>query len=112
LQARLEQEMRQRQELEAGHQRMVAQLEAERAEREAERAEREAERAKRQAQAQRLTDITEFLQGLGQRVGFSLPAGLLVLPLPPRPAAPATPMSMKVFYFRLCLACMASTFLN
>ena len=43
--------MRQRQELEAEHQRMVAQLEAERAE--------------RQAQAQRLTDIMEFLQGLG-----------------------------------------------
>ena len=33
---------------------MAAQLEAE-------RAEREAERAERQAQAQRLTDITEFL---------------------------------------------------
>ena len=30
----------------------------------------EAERAERQAQAQRLTDITEFLQGLGQRVSF------------------------------------------
>ena len=39
MQAWLEQEMRQRQELEAGHQRMAAQLEAE----------REAERAKRQA---------------------------------------------------------------
>jgi hypothetical protein len=37
LQAQLEEEMRQRQELEAGHQRMAAQLEAERAEREAER---------------------------------------------------------------------------
>ena len=84
--------MRQRQELEAGHQRMVAQLEA-----------------RRQAQAQRLTDITEFLQGLGQCAGFSLPAGLLVPPPPPRPAA--TPVSMKVFYFRLCFACMASTFL-
>ena len=98
LQARLEQEMRQRQELEAGHQRMVAQLEAERAE--------------RQAQAQRLMDITEFLQGLGQRVGFSLPAGLLIPPPPPRPTAAATPVSMKVFYFRLCFACMASTFLD
>ena len=87
--------MRQHQELEAGQQRMAAELEAERAE--------------RQAQAQRLTDITEFLQGLGQRVGFSLPARLLVPPLPPRPAA--TPVSMKVFYFRLCFACMASTFL-
>ena len=92
--------MRQRQELEAGQQRMTAQLEAERAEREAER----------EAQAQRLTDITEFLQGLVQRVGFSLPARLLVPP--PRPAAAATPVSMKVFYFRLCFACMASTFLN
>ena len=98
MQARLEQEMRQRQELEAGHQRMAAQLEAERAEWE--------------AQAQRLTDITEFLQGLGQRVGFSLSAGLLVPPLPPRPAALATPVKMKVFYFRLCFACMASTFLD
>ena len=68
--------------------------------------------AERQAQAQRLMDITEFLQGLGQRVGFSLPAGLLVPPPPPRPAAPATPVSMKVFYFRLCFACMASTFLD
>ena len=88
--------MRQCQELEAGQQRMAAQLEAERAE--------------QQAQAQRLTDITEFLQGLGQRVGFSLPAGLLVPP--PRPAAAATPVSMEVFYFRLCFACMASTFLD
>ena len=92
MQARLEQEMRQRQELEARQQRMVAQLEAE-----------------RQAQAQRLTDITKFLQGLGQRVGFSLPAGLLVPPLPPRPAAIATPVIMKVFYFRLCFACIDST---
>ena len=72
----------------------------------------EAERAERQAQAQRLTAITEFLQGLRQRVGFSLPAGLLVPPPPPRSAAATTPVSMKVFYFRLCLACMASTFLN
>ena len=87
MQARLKQEMRQRQELEA-------------------------ERAERQAQAQRLTDITEFLQGLGQRVGLSLPAGLLVPPLPPRPPAPATTVSMKVFYFRLCFACMAATFLD
>ena len=91
MQARLEQEMKERQEL-------GAQLEA--------------ERAKRQAQAQRLMDITDFLQGLGQRVGFSLPAGLLVPPPPPRPTAAATPMSMKVFYFRLCFACMASTFLD
>ena len=90
--------MRQCQELEAGQQRMAAQLEDERAERD--------------AQAQRLTDITEFLQGLGQRVGFSLPAGLLVPPPPLRPTAAATPVSMKVFYFRLCFACMASTFLD
>ena len=90
--------MRQRLELEAGHQRMVAQLEAERAE--------------RQAQAQRLTDITEFLQGLGQRVGFSLPPGLLVPPPPPRPTTTTTPVSMEVFYFRLCFACIASTFLD
>ena len=95
MQARLEQEMRQRQELEAGHQRMVAQLEVE-------RAEREPERTERQAQAQRLTDITEFLQGLGQRVGFSLPPGLLVPPPPPRPAATATPVSMKVFFTFAC----------
>ena len=81
--------MRQRQELEAEHQRMVAQLEAERAE--------------RQAQTQRLTDITEFLQGLGQRVGFSLPARLLVPPLPPRPAALATPVSIKLFTFACAL---------
>ena len=99
MQAWLEQEMRQCLELEAGHQRMVAQLEAER-------------QAERQAQAQRLTDITEFLQGLGQRVGFSLPPGLLVPPPPLRPTATATPMSMKVFYFRLCFACMVSTFLD
>ena len=85
MQAWLEQEMRQCLELEAEHQRMVAQLEAE-----------------RQTQAQRLTDITEFLQGLGQRVGFSLPAGLLVPPLPPRPAAAATPVSMKVFFTFAC----------
>ena len=90
--------MRQHQELEARQQRMAALLEA--------------KRAKRQAQAQRLTNITEFLQGLGQRVGFSLPAGLLVPPPPPRPAAAATPVSMKVFYFRLCFPCMASTFLD
>ena len=105
MQVRLEQEMRQRQELEAGHQRMAAQLEAE-------RAEREAELAERLAQAQRLTDITEFLHGLGQRMGLSLPPGLLVPPPPPRPTAAATPMSMKVFFFRLCFACMASTFLD
>ena len=37
MQVRLEQKMRQCQELESGHQRMAAQLEAERAEREAER---------------------------------------------------------------------------
>ena len=98
MQARLEQEMRQRQELEAGQQRMAAQPEAERAE--------------RQAQAQRLMDITDFLQGLGQRMGLSLPPGLLVPPPPPRPTAAATPLSMKVFYFRLCFACMASTFLD
>ena len=84
---------------------MVAQLEAE-------WAEREAKRAERQAQAQRLTDITEFLQGLGQRVGLSLPPGLLIPPSPSRPAAAATPMSMKVFYFLLCFACMSSTFLD
>ena len=105
MQSRLEQEMRQRQELEAGRQRMAAQLEAE-------RAERKAEQAEWQAQAQRLTDITEFLQGLGQRVGLSLPPGLLVSPPPSRPAAAATPVSMKVFYFRLCFACMTSTFLD
>ncbi|XP_066315140.1 uncharacterized protein [Miscanthus floridulus] len=81
LETRLEHEMRQRRELEARLQKMPAQLEAERAEREAER----------QVQAQRLTDITEFLQGLEQRVGFSLPAGLLVPPPSPRPTAPATP---------------------
>ena len=86
MQARLEQEMRQPQELEAGQLRMVAHLEAE-----------------RQAQAQRLTDITEFLHGLGQRVGFSLPAGLLVPPPPPRPAAPATLVSMKVFFTFACV---------
>ena len=63
----------------------------------------EAERAERQAQAQRLTDIMEFLQGLGQRVGFSLPAGLLVPPPPPRPAAATTPMSMKFFTFAYAL---------
>ena len=81
--------MRQCQELEAGQQRMAAQLEAERAE--------------RLAQAQRLTDIMEFLQGLGQHVGFSLPTGLLVPPLPPRPAAAATLVSMKVFTFACAL---------
>ena len=88
MQARLEQEMKERQEL-------GAQLEAE-----------------RQAQAQRLMDITDFLQGLGQRMGLSLPPGLLVPPPPPRPAAAATPVSIKVFYFRLCFACMASIVLD
>ena len=62
----------------------------------------EAERAERQAQAQRLTDIIEFLQGLGQRVGFSLPAGLLVPPPPPCPATAATPVSIKVFFTFAC----------
>ena len=94
MQARLEQEMKERQEL-------GAQLEAERA-----------ERAERQAQAQRLMDITDFLQGLGQCMGLSLTPGLLVPPPPPRPAAAATPVSMKVFYFCLCFACTASTFLD
>ena len=78
MQARLEQEMRQRQELEA-------------------------ERAERQAQAQRLTDITEFLQGLGQRVGFSLPAGLLVPSPPPCPTAADTLVSMNFFTFACAL---------
>ena len=87
--------MRQRQELEAEQQRMAAQLEAE-----------------RQAQAQRLMDITDFLQGLGQHMGLSLPPGLLVPPPPPRPAAAATPVSIKVFYFHLCFACMASIVLD
>lgn len=105
MQARLEQEMRQRQELEAEQQRMSAQLEAE-------RAERQDERAEGQAQTQRLADITEFLQGLGQHTGFAVPAGLLAPPPPPRPAAAATPVSMKVFCFRLCFACMTSTFLD
>ena len=95
MQARLEQEMRQRQELEAEQQRMSAQLEAERAERQAQ-----------------LADITEFLQGLGQHTGFAVPAALLAPPPPPRPAAAATPVSMKVFCFRLCFACMTSTFLD
>ena len=74
----------------------------------------DAEWTERQAQAQRLTDITEFLQGLGQRVEFSLPAGLLVPPPPLRPVAAATPtpVSMKVFYFRLCFACMTSIVLD
>ena len=36
----------------------------------------------------------------------------LVPLLPPRPIAAATPVSMKVFYFRLCFACMASTLLD
>ena len=63
----------------------------------------EAERAERQAQAQRLMDITDFLQGLGQRMGLSLPPGLLVPPPSPRPAAAATPVSMKVFTFACAL---------
>ena len=75
---------------------MAAQLEAERDEWEVEWAEWE-------AQAQRLTNITEFLQGLGQRVGLSLPPGLLVPPPPSRPAAAATPVSMKVFSFACAL---------
>ena len=75
MQARLEQEMKERQEL-------GTQLEAKRGE--------------RQAQAQRLMDITDFLQGLGQHMGLSLPPGLLVPPPPPHPAAAATPVSIKV----------------
>ena len=63
----------------------------------------DAEWTERQAQAQRLTDITEFLQGLEQRVGLSLPPRLLVLPLPSRPAAAATPVSIKVFLLSLVL---------
>lgn len=89
MQAQLEQEMRQRQELEAEQQRMSAQLEAEQAE--------------RQAQTQRLADITEFLQSLGQHTGFAVPAGLLAPPPPPRPAAAATLVSMKVFLLSLVL---------
>ena len=59
--------------------------------------------AERQAQAQRLMDITDFLQGLGQRMGLSLPPGLLVPPPLPRPAAVATSVSMKVFLLSLVL---------
>ena len=68
------------------------------------------ERAQREAQAQQLADITQFLQGLGQHTGFSLPPGLLAPHPPPPPSLHATPVSMKVYCFRLCFDCMTSTF--
>ena len=39
-------------------------------------------------------------------------AGEVRVITPPRPAAAATPVSIKVFYFRLCFACMASIVLD
>jgi hypothetical protein len=96
LQALLEDEMRQRQKLEAKHQRMALQLHD--------------ERAQREAQAQQLADIMQFLQGLGQHTGFSLPLGLFA-PRPPPPLVfHATPVSMQLYCFRLFFACMTSTF--
>ena len=89
MQARLEQEARQRHDL-------AVQLES--------------ERAAREAQEKRMADITAFLQGLGQHTGFALPPGLLAPP--PSTALTATPVSMKVYCFRLCFACMTSTFLD
>ena len=91
MQARLEEEARQRQDL-------AAQLQS--------------ERAAREAQAQRMAEMMQFMQTLGQHTGLAVPPGLLVPPPPPRSAAAATPVSMKVFYFHLCFACMASTFLD
>ena len=93
MQARIEDEVRKRQEL-------SDQLEAERAERQAER----------EAQSHKLSVITQFLEGLGAHTGFSLPPGLLATP--PPPTAHVTPVSMKVYCFRLCFACMTSIFVD
>jgi hypothetical protein len=79
LQARLEEEARQRQDL-------VAQLES--------------EQVAREAQAQRMAEMMRFMQTLGQHMRLAVPPGLLAPPSTP-PAAVATPVT-----FRLCFACM------
>jgi len=78
LQARLEEEARQRQDL-------AAQLQS--------------ERTTREAQAQRMAEMMQFMQTLGQHTGLAVPPGLFTPPS--TPAAAATPVS-----FRLCFACM------
>ena len=78
MQVRLEEEARQRQDL-------AAQLQS--------------ERAAREAQAQRMAEMMQFMQTLGQHTGLAVPPRLFAPP--PTPTAAATPVS-----FRLCFACM------
>ena len=97
MQAQLQEQERQRQQLEENQQRLATQLLA--------------EKAAREAQAQRLTDLTQFLQTLGQQSGFSLPPSLLAPPLPVHPVHSAT-VSTKVYCFPLCFACITYTLLG
>jgi hypothetical protein len=69
----------------------------------------EAERAEREAQQQRMADILQYMQSFGAHTGLPVPPGLFAPPLTP-PAA--TPVSMNIYCFRLCFACMTSTFLD
>jgi hypothetical protein len=75
LQAQLEEERRQRMELEA---RMRAEMEAE----------REAERAK-------MASMFEYIQNLGVAAGLPPPPPFLVTPPRPRPDVVSTPVSMQ-----------------
>jgi hypothetical protein len=65
--------------------------------------------AEREAQQQRMAGILQYMQSLGAHTGLPMPPGLFTPP--PTPPA-ATPVSMNVYYFRLCFACMTSTFLD
>jgi hypothetical protein len=56
-----------------------------------------------------MAEMMQFMQSPGQHTSLAVPPGLFAPPLPP-PAG--TPVSMKVYCFRLCFACMTSTFLE
>ena len=59
----------------------------------------QSEQAVREAQEQRMAEMMQFMQTLGQHTGLAVPPGLFAPP--PTPAAATTPVS-----FRLCFACM------
>ena len=59
----------------------------------------QSERTAREAQAQRMAEMMQFMQTLGQHTGLAMPPGLFAPP--PTPVVAATPVS-----FCLCFACM------
>jgi hypothetical protein len=62
-----------------------------------------AERAEREAQEMKMADLIQFVSRMGAQNGLQLPTTLYAPPS--TPAAP-TPVSMNVYYFRLCFACL------